>query len=895
MHEAEEENSYARWTETQDELYRGKQIQRFASEFSHESILHGASDFGRLREPMWRVALNLIARTQKLEANIHAVERPLSKDSDTTVPLIPIRFVWRNKLTRIDRLLSAFDAHVLSQNLNCPIPSGKIVHGDDQIVRKIKTSKSEREVRRIAGKITALLSDAAPPKLFLNRHCLECQFRGRCHKAAVEKDSLSLLGGLSDKEAEKLNSKGIFSVTQLSYTFRARRRTKRHAAKPEKYHHALRALAIRENKIHIVGDPKLKIEGTPLFVDVEGVPDRDFYYLIGVRLKTADGIVQHSLWADSKAEEKRIWADFLNLLSAIAAPILIHYGSFETTFLKKMCNRYGGPPEDSAVAKAVKSSVNLLSVIFARIYFPTYSNGLKEIAKYLGFAWNESLSSGLQSLVWRHQWEWSAAPALQEKLIRYNADDCEALNLLAEIIRTYGDNNFNSSNAQGSELEFVHAESLGKILNNKWKQFKSPIAGLEQINNAAHWNYQRDRVYARAGIVKPKPKRQTQPYRVMESAETTVTWKAPPFCPKCKKKKRTKDSAFHRTVQDIVFGRNSLKRRVVRHVFQTYRCWSCKYLYGLDERFARAHYKYGWNLLAYFIFNIVGLYIPQLTVHHGFKRLFGLDLSRSTMNNLKIRAADYYSVTKRRILDRILQGNLVHADETRANIKGQLAYVWVLTNLREVVYILAESREGELVQKLLSNFKGVLVSDFYAAYDSIACPQQKCLIHLMRDLNDDVLKNPFDEELKKIVTGFSGLLQPIVATIDRYGLKKYFLRKHVKEVERFYKYLDRLSFRSEAACKYKQRFEKNHDKLFTFLLHDGVPWNNNNAEYAIKAFARLRDVISGLSTKKGIEEYLVLLSIFKTCEYQGLDFLDFLRSGEKDIPAFVNGSRLLGG
>jgi transposase IS66 family protein len=57
-------------------------------------------------------------------------------------------------------------------------------------------------------------------------------------------------------------------------------------------------------------------------------------------------------------------------------------------------------------------------------------------------------------------------------------------------------------------------------------------------------------------------------------------------------------------------------------------------------------------------------------------------------------------------------------------------------------------REGETVQHLLRGFRGVLVSDFYAAYDSIECPQQKCLIHLMLDLNDEILNNPFDEEPK---------------------------------------------------------------------------------------------------------------------------------------------------
>jgi Transposase IS66 family len=85
--------------------------------------------------------------------------------------------------------------------------------------------------------------------------------------------------------------------------------------------------------------------------------------------------------------------------------------------------------------------------------------------------------------------------------------------------------------------------------------------------------------------------------------------------------------------------------------------------------------------------------------------------------------------------------------------------------------------------------------------------------------------------------------------------------------------------------------EKDRAKLFTFLSYDGVPWNNNNAEHAIKAFARLRRAIEGLSTLKGIEEYLILLSVCQTCKYSGLDFLDFLRSGETDLGTFAASQR----
>jgi len=173
--------------------------------------------------------------------------------------------------------------------------------------------------------------------------------------------------------------------------------------------------------------------------------------------------------------------------------------------------------------------------------------------------------------------------------------------------------------------------------------------------------------------------------------------------------------------------------------------------------------------------------------------------------------------------------------------------------MNQVVYILSAGREGEMVRDLLKDFHGVLVSDFYAAYDRIECQQQRCLIHLMRDLNDEVLNNPFDEQMKSIVSKFGVLLKEIVEAIDRRGLKKHFLRKYRQNIAQFYRFLLKSTFNSEPAEKCKDRFLRNREKLFTFIEHDGVPWNNNNAEHAIKAFSRIRRVIAGTSTKRGLE------------------------------------------
>jgi len=186
----------------------------------------------------------------------------------------------------------------------------------------------------------------------------------------------------------------------------------------------------------------------------------------------------------------------------------------------------------------------------------------------------------------------------------------------------------------------------------------------------------------------------------------------------------------------------------------------------------------------------------------------------------------------------------------------------------------------------MKDFNGVLVSDFYTGYDSLDCKQQKCLVHLIRDMNEYFLKNQLDGELKNIVSEFGNLLRSIIATIDKYGLKKIHLNKHKKDVERFYTKVISKSLESELALSYQKRLSKYREKIFLFLEHDNIPWNNNNAEHSIKPFAKWRKKISKSLTKQNIENHLILLSILQTCKYRGINFFEFLKSGETSISKY---------
>ncbi len=273
-------------------------------------------------------------------------------------------------------------------------------------------------------------------------------------------------------------------------------------------------------------------------------------------------------------------------------------------------------------------------------------------------------------------------------------------------------------------------------------------------------------------------------------------------------------------------------------------------------------------------------------IHGSLDDLFGLSVPNGSVYKFKHSVASFYKGEYEKILKRILAGSLLQIDETTINLMKEKGYVWVMASTDSVYFFYRKSREGSFLGDMLKNFRGVMISDFYTAYDSFGIPQQRCLIHLMRDMNDDLLKNPFDNEFKSIAEKFSFLLRTIVATIDQRGLKKWHLNKHRKSADSFCDWVAGRQFTSEVARSYARRIGKYRNMLFTFLSYDGVPWNNNNAEHAIKSFAKYRRFADGVVTENTIKDYLVMLSVCLSCEYRGIEFLKVLLGEGKQGRSF---------
>ena len=101
-------NAYAEWVKAQNESYRATGIDRLrAARFSGECVTSAPSD--ELKQGTWRLAFDVLVQTENHESHIHAMEKIPREGRGKAAQFVPIRFIYRNKLTRNDKLLIAFD------------------------------------------------------------------------------------------------------------------------------------------------------------------------------------------------------------------------------------------------------------------------------------------------------------------------------------------------------------------------------------------------------------------------------------------------------------------------------------------------------------------------------------------------------------------------------------------------------------------------------------------------------------------------------------------------------------------------------------------------------------------------------------------------------------------
>jgi len=348
-------------------------------------------------------------------------------------------------------------------------------------------------------------------------------------------------------------------------------------------------------------------------------------------------------------------------------------------------------------------------------------------------------------------------------------------------------------------------------------------------------------------------------------------------------------------ITDLAFGPRGIKSVHTKYWGYKGRCPNCSDRHnppGLKEFGKNA--KYGRGLKAWIAYHRLAMRLPFRKITQLLEDSFNITIASGGIDNLFRAKCDEYRATEKAILQAMMHSQRIHVDETLVNIQGSTQYVWVFTDGEHVVFRLTSTRDSSIAHQVLGEYKGVVITDFFAGYDALECSQQKCWVHLIRDINDDMRKAPFDTEFEGFVLSLRDLLIPIFNAVEKYGMKKRNLNKFIRSVERFYGiHIDGQQYESDITKKYVKRLSRYRGSLFVFLEHDSIPWNNNMAERALRHLAVQRK-ISGSFFACGMTKYLILLGVMQTCRFQNIPFLKYLMSDDKDINNFKSKKKSIG-
>jgi predicted RecB family nuclease len=206
-----------------------------------------------------------------------------------------------------------------------------------------------------------------------------------------------------------------------------------------------------------------------------------------------------ALWADRAEHEQQMFQEFLTVLGQYNAYCLFYYGSYESSFLRRMRKH---ARRKTPVDHVIQKSLNVLSCLHSTIYFPTYTNGLKEIGRFLGCTWSDVDASGLQSLLWRAQWEKTLDEQWKRRLIQYNSEDCRALRRITEILYLLctQDSSVPVPATSGQQLppSTLVQDLVPYSSRPEWRAQQFSSADFAYINRCAYFDYQQEKVRLRS-------------------------------------------------------------------------------------------------------------------------------------------------------------------------------------------------------------------------------------------------------------------------------------------------------------------------------------------------------------------------------------------------------------
>jgi transposase len=345
-------------------------------------------------------------------------------------------------------------------------------------------------------------------------------------------------------------------------------------------------------------------------------------------------------------------------------------------------------------------------------------------------------------------------------------------------------------------------------------------------------------------------------------------------CPGCGAGLGSPFDVREHTQEDIVIPR----KKVTTYFRYRYRCARCgKIVEAPPAAGEMPGARIGPLAIAWSVMLKQALGLPFGKTARVLEELCGLRVSPGALAQAAQRVAARLQPEMDILRSAIRGSPVVNVDETGWRVGGDNWWLWAFVTKRLALYRAAHSRGSKIIfEELGEDYSGIVIADFFSAYNRLTCEQQKCLVHLLRELREVAKKNKskefaaFRKRLKRIIA--DALRLAARDNLDEDTYERHMLR-----------ILDRVHIMDEAGYKdahcrrLAKRLRTHEQSLFTFLFYPAeVEPDNNRAERAIRPAVVIRKMSGGSRSPAGANVTADLMSLARTCALNGRNFVSYL-------------------
>lgn len=260
-----------------------------------------------------------------------------------------------------------------------------------------------------------------------------------------------------------------------------------------------------------------------------------------------------------------------------------------------------------------------------------------------------------------------------------------------------------------------------------------------------------------------------------------------------------------------------------------------------------------------------------------FTNVADISMTAPTVLELCNRAVEMATPTYEDIQVKLQESPVANADETGSNQNGKSEWLWGFFTPVLAFFVFNQQRGGDIVEKVLKNFNGILGCDGWVTYKIFSEKKgillQRCWAHLIRE----VKKNCKDvNELNDAYIWICDMFEEIqkLRKIKSKKIRQKGYDKLVAEMDAW----AQIYYVHDGMKEIVNKVRNGKEFWFTCVLYPEVEPTNNAAERGLRKYVVIQKIIGCLRSEQGKRNMQVMLSVFQTWKLQGLNPYKELRA-----------------